>query len=926
MEAVGLAIGVVGLSGQLAKVSQEWSNIFSEMKEIGYAHDAVLHDLRTEGFRLKQWEQAWRLDGSDTSSQQSQRLDPSDERYRYAVASLARIVAVLTKVAELQARYQNAEEKDNMCGKRDRLLPVGRLFSRFRSKSPHPGSSPGRPMSPVSSLTPGDLSLLENPKILINKQLLPGLKEEIAHLNRVAQKVQQSVPTYRKLRWANTDKAKCNELVGQLKKYIDGLFDVLPPNSTISRMPQTIPLHLSFNIPFSIPDVQRNSDFVGREDLLEQIKQEIGRENGAATKNITQVVLYGMGGIGKTNLALEYVYRHSRDYSSVFWVNAASEQTTKISFTYIMQRLIKHYAKLSDEPDYARIRRLLGMAGKLDSTGMFTVQQPSEEQDVVNAVKEWLTAEDNINWLLVFDNLDDLESFDINDYIPSTPHGTVIITSRRPESTHGRKGVEVQQMDSSEAEELLIKSAKLNFEIFPSEKCQCEKEAAETIVHKLGYLPLAIEQAGAYIHVRQYSLNRYLSEYNANITHLLSRKWKVGKYDRSVFAAWDLSFNAIQNQNPNAAELLLLCGFLDNNDICEVLLQRGMKLPKNDTSLGDSIQILFSYSMAKRKERGDSFNIHPLVHMWAQWKLEMEPERYSKKASEAFLMVASTISMDEARKVEEWIFQRRILPHIFAVERHMKSLEIDNEEILKAGYSLCLLYDDHGYWRKAEEMYKIVLAEYEKLLGIGHSDTLDVLHDMALVFVHQGQYNKALELFERVLAGRRKALGTDHQNTLAVVNDMAVVFQRQGQYNKALEFYEQALAGKEKVSGAGHPYTLNTVHNMALVLTNQEQYNKALELHERALAGREKVLGAEHPRTLSTVHGIALVLEKQRQYNKALEWYERALAGTEKALGADHPGTLRIIRNMARLFKAIGQSDRAQEFLERASRSANTRA
>ncbi|KAF8473532.1 P-loop containing nucleoside triphosphate hydrolase protein [Kalaharituber pfeilii] len=720
-------------------------------------------------------------------------------------------------------------------------------------------------------------------------------------------------------------------------------------------------LQLSFNIPFSIPDVRRNSDFVGREVLLEQIEQEIEQEKGAAAKNITQLVLYGMGGIGKTQLALEYVYRHSGDYSSVFWVNAASEQTTKISFTHIMQQLIKHHTRISDEPDYARIGRLLGMAGKLDQAGMFTVQQPSEEQHVVDSVKEWLAEKDNTKWLLVFDNVDDLESFDINDYIPSTPHGTVIITSRRPESTQGRKGIEVQQMDSSEAEELLIKGAKLNFETLPP-------DAAATIVRILGYLPLAIEQAGAYIHVHQYLFSRYLSEYNANITHLLSKKWKVGKHGRSVFAAWDLSFNAIQDQNPNAAELLLLCGFLDNNDICEVLLRRGMKLPKNDTSLGNSIQMLFSYSMAKRKERGDSFNIHPLVHMWAQWKLEMEPERYSKNASEAFLMVASTISTDKARKVEEWVFQRRILPHIFAVEKHMKSLEMDNQQMLGAVYNLFLLYEQHGYFKKAQEMYKVVLAGHEKLLGRDHSATLDVIHNMAEVFRQQGQYNKALELnervlaerekalgadhpatlavvhsmavvfrqqgqynkalefYERALAGQEKALGADHPATLAVVHNMAVVFQQQGQYNKALEFYERALAGQEKAFGADHPDTLSTVHNMAIVFDQQGEYNKALEFFERVLAGREKVLGADHPETLSTVHGMAMVFKLQGHYSKALEWYERALAGTEKALGTNHPATLMIIRNMARLFEDIGQSDKAREFWERASRSANTHA
>ena len=109
-----------------------------------------------------------------------------------------------------------------------------------------------------------------------------------------------------------------------------------------------------------------------------------------------------------------------------------------------------------------------------------------------------------------------------------------------------------------------------------------ERKAATSIVQTLGCLPLALDQAGAYIHMQQYSFGRYLKEYKTKSSYLLSGKWKaVGKQDESVFAALELSFNAIQKQNPRAAELLLLCGFIDNEDIPEKLLQRGMKLPED---------------------------------------------------------------------------------------------------------------------------------------------------------------------------------------------------------------------------------------------------------------------------------------------------------------------------------------------------------
>ena len=213
-------------------------------------------------------------------------------------------------------------------------------------------------------------------------------------------------------------------------------------------------LGLSYDIPFCYPEVRQNVTFIGREDLLEQLKENIEADSGRA-----EVVLHGTGGMGKTQLALEYVYRHNEEYSSVFWVNATSEQSLKLGFINIMEQLIQYHAQLSHKPDYTEIGHLLGMTGKLDAAGKFTVQQPAEEQYIVSAVKQWFAAKANLRWLLVIDNLDDLESFDFSYYIPTCRHGSVIITSRRPDCVRRRRGVEVLQMQASEAEKLLVRSA-----------------------------------------------------------------------------------------------------------------------------------------------------------------------------------------------------------------------------------------------------------------------------------------------------------------------------------------------------------------------------------------------------------------------------------------------------------------------------------
>jgi len=452
MEPAGLTLGVVGLAAQLAKATMVCYTIFDDMSDVGTTYDSILHKLRTEGLRLKGWEEAWEL-GSDV---RQGRLNPEDYRYRYATATLARIVAAFASIDKLQAKYGIVVKKANVTDKSSLNLepevPKPRWRNRlsvslpFRSRSKSPLRNTNTQLV-IPTIHEDDLHLLENPRVLGNQQLLPGLPEEISSMTEAMDRIQQSLPMYRRLRWVVVDKAKLDDLLRSLTSLNDGLFQVLP----IPAKSPVSTLKLSFEIPF-LPniDIRGSSVFVGREYLLENLEQEI--EEGKQTRNM--IVLYGTGGMGKTQLALEYIHQHYKEYSSVFWINAASDQTTILGFTQIIQRLIDHHAQISE--DYAQIGRLLGMAGKLDSNGCFAVAQPSEAQYVVGAVKRWLAFPENSNWLLVFDNLDDPDLVDIGEYLPAGNHGTVVITSRRRDLKQGRRGFEVQQMQPREGIQLLL--------------------------------------------------------------------------------------------------------------------------------------------------------------------------------------------------------------------------------------------------------------------------------------------------------------------------------------------------------------------------------------------------------------------------------------------------------------------------------------
>jgi len=457
MESLGLAIGVVDLTRQLAKAAIDCYKIFNDMSDVGSTYDAILHELRTQGLLLKGWEQAW---GFGSGSNHQPQLDPGDYRYRYVTAILARIVAIFASVNELPAKYGVVIKKESAVVEagqksrfRDRL--AASIPARLRPKSPGPATNTAQ--ISISGATKDDLHLLENPQILESQHILPGLDDEITAMTQAIDRVQQSLPIYPNFKWVISDNAKLEELLKKLTHLNNKLFQLLPTaGSTLAlQIPPTSPqdsqLKLSFDIPF-LPNINipKYSGFVGREYLLKALKQEV--EEGNHTLNT--IVLYGTGGMGKTQLALEYIHQNYKEHSSVFWINAASDQTTILGFTQIMQRLIRHHAEFSE--DYSHVGQLLGMAGKLDSNGSFAVAQPSDAQYIVDAVKRWFALPKNTNWLLAFDNLDDPDLVDLGEYIPACNHGTVIITSRRRDLQQSRRGFEVQQMQPVEAIQLLL--------------------------------------------------------------------------------------------------------------------------------------------------------------------------------------------------------------------------------------------------------------------------------------------------------------------------------------------------------------------------------------------------------------------------------------------------------------------------------------
>lgn len=453
MDPIGLSIGVVGVAGQLVNVGLQCFDILSETRDFATDHDSFVWQLSTERHRLKGWEEAW-----DVRNGLDQKLDPNDYRYRYAVGTLARIVSLFSSAESLGTKYGIQATANGQPGRFDKITGNLSFLRRPRSRKSLATSSKAAPLPGLDVL--GGLNL----DVLDNEDLVPGLAQEIVRLKETTEKMQQVLPLYRKLQWVVTDKAKSSELIGQLKRYNDGLFAILSPESTLVRP------FSKFKIPMQLL-MQRNQSFCGRDELLERMhgilkpKVEISNMPTDPVQLVPRrriVILHGLGGMGKTQLAAEYAYRYSvgTSYSSIFWIDATSQASLARSALVMAEQIVSHYAtKWRDSgPSFAEIGIMLGLPGCVEETGRIKPDIKSPDL-VVKAMTKWLSNVENKNWLVIFDNNDDVNSVKIRDFFPTCDFGSIIITTRNSELKRFGDAIEVEGIEQAAGISILMRSA-----------------------------------------------------------------------------------------------------------------------------------------------------------------------------------------------------------------------------------------------------------------------------------------------------------------------------------------------------------------------------------------------------------------------------------------------------------------------------------
>ncbi len=676
--------------------------------------------------------------------------------------------------------------------------------------------------------------------------------------------------------WESRDDAWLN-VVKELRSVI--------ANLKKTRQPQvTAPSPRIWHIPH-----RRNPFFTGREGLLKQLRDRLTTHGTTA---LTQPqAISGLGGIGKTQTALEYAYRYQHDYRTVLWVNAAAPETLLT--------------------DFAKLAQVVGLP----------LPEAQDPQQAIAQVKIWLAQHQD--WLLILDNADDLENASSYFSENNTTNRHIILTTRAQAAGSLAATLEVEEMAQTEGALLLLRRAGILSQGATLDQATAKAQTdAGAIVQLLDGLPLAIDQAGAYIEETGCSFAGYLELYKQRRNELLAHRGRFPPgHSEPVATTWDLSFRLIEQANPAAADLLRLCAFLNPDAIPESLITEGASelgpalsaLAEDTYALNQAIAEVRKFSLLRRKTETQTLSMHRLVQAVLKDQMDEQTQRlWAERAIKAMYKVTPVKDITKWREWQPYLVQ---IQTCAILSTHYQVENTEAADLFDEAAEMLRMY---AYFDQAEPLYQRALAINEKVLGTEHPSTSKTLNNLALLYSNQGKYGQAELLCQRALAINEKTLGPEHPHTATTLNSLANLYHNQGKYELVEPLYQRALTIDEKILGPEHPYTAITLHNLAFHYSAQGKYEQAEPLYQRALTIDEKILGPENPYTATTLHNLANLYHAQGKYEQAEPLYQRALVIREKVLAPEHNSIAVTLFYLANLYSAQGKYEQAEPLYQRA--------
>ncbi|KAH7411039.1 hypothetical protein BKA64DRAFT_704147 [Cadophora sp. MPI-SDFR-AT-0126] len=672
--------------------------------------------------------------------------------------------------------------------------------------------------------------------------------------------------------------------------------------------------------------MSRNPAFVQRGGIFEQIDQQLLAR--PPSPQVLKSAICGLGGVGKTQIALEYGYRrYARSSTSVLWVYAAN--TSRF------------------EQDYKSIAEAFRLPGR-DNAGA----------DILELVCRFLNYEYKNPWLLIVDNVDNNEIFNATstgktclEYIPDrNPEGRVLFTSRNREVCLNlvEEPIIIPSMSTAEASDLLgdriLRTSTRDEQLI--------------LLDELDHLPLAIVQATKYMAMLRKTVTQYLAQFRKSResrTALLNHKFaNPGRRERSlesVATTWIVSFNYIRDQSPRAAEILSLMSVLDRQNIPMSLI---ISDDENETLFDIAIGYLNNFSLISMNEDWKSCSMHRLVQAvtnewlaseevdwcqkWGSLALKILSERFPDgkfvswpKCSMYVPHVRTVLSLDIANNTSNKLARANLLSHTssyLSESSKYANAKIDAQESLDLYLSvfpqgckdslrvqdqMALILHRLGHESSAEDLYRETLLALEKLLGPQHIDTIRTVSNLAYIIGSRGKFSESADLARRALHERERQLGADHPDTLESKDVLALALDGLGRIDEAEDHYRSLI--EHWTRNRHQDEILSPVVNLGLLLLGAGRLVEAEETVRQALEISERIYGEGHWETLNTMSALGRVLNDMGRYKEAKSVFERQIGLSKENLGEFHFTTLDGAIGLSITLQGLGLIDESEKNL-----------
>ncbi|KAF2788218.1 hypothetical protein K505DRAFT_315276 [Melanomma pulvis-pyrius CBS 109.77] len=970
LEIAGLAVAVPALVAQLVQISKAGYDLFQNARDVPTNVQTQLYSMNVSRVQLEDWDQELsRCKGGLTAV-----IDPVSLRYRLVLETLILIAGVFSEVRQLEEKYgiscvvENDPDVERVGPVEEVPARKERRFSRattkmknYLSKSKlaseniHPTSE--KPLASTTLSTLAETSLAPTSDWYVAKPLdeidldsqIHGIDEYVQQMGAKAAEYQRTIPELRKYQWAYSSGEKLRLLIVDLETYISKL-QVLT-KVPFSRLNTVVPVPfdefvVESNLPFA-----RLENFSGREDILEDVKiclSSTSSEKGRLCKRGV-VVLQGMGGIGKSQIALEYLYRNIEDYTAVFWIDATNPSTVEESGRGIMGGLIAHYAKKHRGGlNFADIAIDLGIPGQITNEGFLSDQAASAAW---TSVRKWLTRDGNSGWCLVIDGFNiERDTERMQGLLPSSAYGHIIATSRV--SVPGYKCIDIPVLDKESGLKLLLNDQT------EADKPKLQRKA-EQIADLLGYLPLALAQAAAFVKKMALSLTIFLERLRADLTRYVSSPFPP--YKAGVYSCWELSITALMESTPHAFDLLRVCSFLSPDGISRELLYRGLAVMdwfQNDESrLDDALDNLVMYALMKRRysntDKGDMFSIHPVIQRLAQQTdiegsvvvlvTALEKQERLRKATElkAISVVGYGLKVLD-REAYEWVYERRNMGHIsLCLDKYLIDCDqelqdgIADAKLAKALKQFSGLKLNWGFYPESERIAKRSIEIYERALLAGRDSILEAellmakqgLLDLWVIRRTSSNMTEIGILIDEVLSRQSAILRPDHTHLLWTQALKAQHYSNSGRKLEAVQLFGECVEKNRKALQPGDAVNIGTISSLALVYDELGMYEEAAELYQTSLELYWTHRGMNHMHTHVSLGNIALFKAERGDHEAALTYFKLLAEGCESTYGLANPETIEALMCMAFFYRQTGckeEADRLDKEIAKAKKILDT--